>query len=57
MCDAALPAEVLNDIRSSQEKAQKAIQYHATQGRILTNKVKDNEVSIWRHYLQVCYVT
>jgi len=39
-----LPAEVLNDIRSSQEKAQKAIQYHATQGRILTNKVKDNEL-------------
>jgi len=38
----ALPSEVLEDMRSSQEKAQAAVLYHATQGRILTNKVKDD---------------
>jgi hypothetical protein len=32
-------------MRSSQEKAQAAILYHATQGRVLTNKIKDSEVS------------
>ena len=31
-------------MRSSQEKAQAAILYHATQGRIVTNKIKDSEV-------------
>jgi len=40
----SLPTEVLQDMKSSQEKAQAAILYHATQGRILTNKIKDNEV-------------
>ncbi len=40
----ALPAEKLQDMRSSQEKAQMAILYHATQGRILTKKVRDNAV-------------
>ena len=40
----ALPSEVLEDMRSSQEKAQAAVLYHATQGRILTNKVKNNEL-------------
>lgn len=38
----SLPAEKLQDMRSSQEKAQMAILYHATQGRILTKKVRDN---------------
>jgi len=38
----SLPSEVLEDMRSSQEKAQAAVLYHATQGRILTNKVKDD---------------
>lgn len=40
----ALPDAVLQDMRSSQEKAQAAILYHATQGRVLTNKIKDSEV-------------
>lgn len=40
----SLPDAVLRDMRSSQEKAQAAILFHATQGRILTNKVKDNEL-------------
>jgi len=40
----SLPSEVLEDMRSSQEKAQAAVLYHATQGRILTNKVKNNEL-------------
>ena len=31
-------------MKSSQEKAQAAILFHATQGRIVTNKVKDNEL-------------
>ena len=38
--------EVLDEMRSSQENAQAAILYHATQGRILTNKVIDNQVRI-----------
>ncbi|KZS06760.1 transforming growth factor-beta-induced protein ig-h3 [Daphnia magna] len=40
----SLPEEVLQDMRSSQEKAQAAILYHATQGRLLTNKIKDSEI-------------
>ena len=40
----ALPDAVLQDMRSSQEKAQAAILYPATQGRVLTNKIKDSEV-------------
>lgn len=40
----ALPDAVLQEMRSSQEKAQAAILYHATPGRILTNKIKDSEV-------------
>ncbi|XP_046655629.1 periostin-like [Daphnia pulicaria] len=40
----SLPDAVLQDMRSSQEKAQAAILYHATQGRVLTNKIKDSEI-------------
>jgi len=40
----SLPMEVLDEMRSSQENAQAAILYHATQGRILTNKVIDNQL-------------
>lgn len=31
-------------MKSTQEKAQATILFHATQGRIVTNKVKDNEL-------------
>lgn len=40
----SLPSEILAKMRSSQENAQAAVLYHATQGRILTNKLKDNEL-------------
>lgn len=40
----SLPDGVLQDFKSSQEKAQAAILFHATQGRILTNKIKNDEL-------------
>nr|CAH0101065.1 unnamed protein product [Daphnia galeata] len=40
----ALLDAILQEMRSSQEKAQTAIIYHATQVRVLTNKIKDSEI-------------
>lgn len=38
------PTETLRELRNSKEKARKFVLYHATQGRIKTDKIRDNQV-------------
>jgi uncharacterized surface protein with fasciclin (FAS1) repeats len=46
ICLTALPPNKLQELKTNKEKARSFVLYHATQGRITSDQISDNQVGI-----------
>jgi len=47
ICSTALPANQLQELKTNKEKARSFVLYHATQDRINSDQISDNQVRIF----------